>query len=59
MTSLTFNQIASLAYTFADFKTDNLETKTMPGSFGNTSGVSYWIINEYAKDQICKQWYGL
>lgn len=59
LTSLTFEQIASLAYTFSSFDMNNLETKSMPGSFLNINGVSYWGISEYGKNKICKEWYGL
>jgi LCP family protein required for cell wall assembly len=45
-TNLSFTQITTLAFTLKDYDLDNLTTETMPGTFGNLYGISYWIINQ-------------
>lgn len=59
MTNITMEQATSLAFSLMDFSTANIETDTLPGTFGNLNKVSYWIINQSSLRSFAKKWYGV
>ncbi|WP_290771316.1 LCP family protein [Anaerofustis sp.] len=58
-TDLKFAQIASLGLSFKDFNIDNLQSYTLPGNFGNLSGVSYWIVNQSERVTFVKDLFNI
>ncbi len=59
ITNITFEQATGLAFTLMDFSTSNIETDTLPGTFGNLNSISYWIINQSQLRSFAKKWYGV
>ncbi len=59
ITNITFEQATGLAFTLMDFSTANIETDTLPGTFGNLNSISYWIINQSQLRSFAKKWYGV
>ncbi len=58
-TDLKFAQIASLGLSFKDFNIDDLQSYTLPGDFGNLSGVSYWIVNQPERVTFIKELFNI
>lgn len=58
-TDLKFAQIASLGLSFKDFNVDDIQTYTLPGDFGNLSGISYWIVNQPERVTFIKELFNL
>ncbi|MBR6800508.1 MAG: LCP family protein [Eubacteriaceae bacterium] len=59
ITNITFEQATGLAFTLMDFSSTNIETDTLPGTFGNLNKISYWIINQSQLRSFAKKWYGV
>lgn len=58
-TDLSFKQITTLAFTLKDFNPSNISTDTMPGTYGNLNGISYWIVVQSERVTFIKEHFGI